>query len=132
MTETTKIIGDEIAFHPDDHFEWVGPLWVNASTSNFGSQTVPLDLTGYHGVAVFISEGNTDNSGKWNYYLRSQAGLSRCNIQYNYRQLRQFSMSDSGVYFTAGYSASNVGDLGTANGAAIPRIIYGLKGVVST
>lgn len=127
------VIGEGISFNPDNHFQWVGPMWVNTGTSNFGAQTVPLDLKGYQGVAVFLTETTSSgSSGKWAFAFRSQAGTTRFNIQYNYRQMRHFSMSDSGVYFTNAQEASNSGDMNSsANSKAIPRVIYGLKGVVA-
>ena len=112
---------------------WV-KLWQNASpTSDFAEQTVSLDMANYDAIAVYAVEQNSDgSSGQWFFNVKGQSTESRVFLMYNGRQLRYFHISGSGVMFSDGYGGSLSSNLSVNNAYAIPRIIYGIKGVIST
>ena len=103
-------------------------LWTNASpTSNFAAQTVALTLTDYDAVIVmFKNDTGTDADS---FALGFKSAESTMLSFYNYRNRRTFTMTDTGVTFKAGYNASQTGNLASNNGAAIPNVIYGIRGV---
>ena len=109
-------------------------LWENASpASSFAAQTVPLDMSGYDACAVYVAESNSAGStGQWFFYVKNQPSDSRAFLMYNARQLRYFYIVSTGVYFTGGYVGTFPSGALSANDAyAIPRLIYGIKGVIN-
>lgn len=115
-------------------------LWTNASpNSEFGKQTISLDLSSFGGVIVEVGnmQGgvNVDKSfgyapkksgyqpiggvrpgydGSWGYENGTTYGK------------RDVTVTDSGVTFQDGYSTNNY----VVNGYVIPTRIWGVKGVI--
>ena len=50
---------------------------------------------------------------------------------YNYRGYRTAAISDTGVTFGGGMSASQTGSLASTDGVCIPYEIYGIKGIIA-
>lgn len=101
----------------------ITPLWENdAPTSNFGAQTVEMNLSGYDAVMVhfrittssdgsWLQVGLMSHSGNWGGAFRGQT--------YTYH--REFNLASDGVTFAAGYRDSTSGA-----GYAIPVAVYGI------
>lgn len=130
-----EVIGEGISFNPDSYFQVVGPLWSNASPgSAFAAQTIRLDLSKYSAVAVFIAEETGNNTSGALFFCRIGDGTtSRALLAYNARQYRSFYAYSNGVTFNGGYNSGSVtGSLSANNSYAIPRYIFGIKGVLPT
>lgn len=108
-------------------------LWENARpTSSFAGQTVSLNLSGYQYVGIMGALSATSlakdifithigESGMINFAYGAGAGGAAS-------YYRTFNTSVSGIQFNDGYFAHTSADTDN-NGAAIPCIIYGIKGV---
>lgn len=104
-------------------------LWTNPSPgSNFGAQTISLDLSGYSFVIVFFSfDPQSSVLSQCYLAMAPMGGIGQMMGQVNYRVKRQFTVKATGVAFSSGASASAGGNLGNSDGAAIPQLIYGVR-----
>lgn len=111
-------------------------LWENASpTSNFSSQTIPMDLSAYDVVAIAYGIFNdSDGAIKFAFAIVDSpfnSGKAFMDGAFAYagsRNVRRyFVASSTGVDIQAGYY--NTGDNATA---CVPYRIYGIKGVHSS
>lgn len=105
-------------------------LWTNPSpTSDFGTQTVSLDLTNYTGVIVEFN-ANTNTS---NYTTCTRVFCKKNDPEYfgggaapaGGALGRTLRITDEGVFFGKGFLTNSV-----ANGNAVPIKIYGVKSYV--
>ena len=108
-------------------------LWENASpTSAFAGQTISLDLSDYQHIGVVGALSATSLSK--NVFISSVGEAGIINFAYGAGNsgaasyYRTFNASVSGIQFNDGYSARTSADTAN-NSAAIPCIIYGIKGV---
>lgn len=103
-------------------------LWENASlTSNFGAQTIALDLSGYDAVYVEAVRSTNSNviSGRTIVSVGGLSGFLMGTTDQLAMIRREVQATATGVIVSAHTSASNSN--GTSN--EIPYRIYGLKGV---
>ena len=108
-------------------------LWENASpSSNFAGQTISLDLSDYQHIGVVGALSATSLSKNVFISFVGEAGI--INFAYGAGNsgaasyYRTFNASVSGIQFNNGYFARTSADTDN-NSAAIPCIIYGIKGV---
>lgn len=106
-------------------------LWENASpNSTFAAQTISLDLSGYDGVMVTgkFQYNGADVRTTTGFVSVGQSGhiLVTNSTNENLRS-RRFTVSATGVEFAIGIQ---MGSGSEAAGAAIPTVIYGVKGVI--
>lgn len=104
-------------------------LWTNPSPeSNFGAQTVSMNLSSYAFVVVFFSfDPQASDLSQCYFSMSPMNGWGQMMGQVNYRVKRQYQVLPTGVVFEQGYSASPGGNLGASTGAAIPQRIYGIR-----
>jgi len=102
-------------------------LWTNSSpSSSFSAQTIPLDLTDFDAVKVFVCQ-DTTHTGSGVMVEAPRGYDGRALVMYNARQYREFSWSDTGVSFNAGMNGAVGGNLSQSNTCAIPLKIYGIR-----
>lgn len=103
-------------------------LWTNASPqSQFGAQTISLDLSNYDAVLVVVTNTTLSGAPSTSYIVKegtrsNMFGIALAGTDDIYK--RAVTISQSGVAFESGYAAKSQN-----NGALIPYQIYGIKGV---
>ena len=112
---------------------WVLPLsmkllWTNSSpTASFAAQTVSLDLSSYQMVMVLSVVGGDDLAITHSITPVGERG--RLFAMYNWRQVRVYDVSTTGITFQTGGESNQSGSITTHNQRAIPYQIYGIKGI---
>lgn len=105
-------------------------VWVNASpTSSFAAQTVSVDLSAYDLVAVYACESDSA-TGRCNMFIVQVGDSGNIEFIINARQCRRFDVASTGVTFGGGNSGPYNGAVSSSDTSAIPRAIYGIKGVI--
>ncbi|MBO5953346.1 MAG: hypothetical protein J6Q53_04400 [Oscillospiraceae bacterium] len=112
-----------------------GQVWNNAAgSSNFGAQKVSVNLSAYGAVLIFfkhahetgfVSEFGIKNQKS----VVTRGGFTAKDGKYYIATYRDFSVSDSGVTFSAGFASQNNADATEQNWALIPFLILGLRGL---
>lgn len=105
-------------------------VWVNASpTSSFAAQTVSVDLSNYDLVAIYACESDSA-TGRCNMFIVQLGDSGNIEFIINARQCRRFDAASTGVTFGGGNSGPYNGAVSSSDTSAIPRAIYGIKGVI--
>ena len=104
-------------------------LWTNGSpTSDFGSQTIPLDLSDYNAVLVTFKWGKDSANPSLNVVALVGVGMGIASSVYNARVYREFTPTSTGIQFAGGYYGATLSSsMGTGNGSAVPYQIYGIR-----
>lgn len=107
-------------------------LWTNASpTSQFPAQTINLNLSGFKAIAIGFSFSNDFPNGDSYNRTRNIVGKGGTFVGADSSSgtwvSRQFTVRDTGIEFSIGYSSWNGGS--QSNVPGIPQIIYGIKEV---
>lgn len=125
-------------YNNPEELKKINLLWENASpTSEFGEQTVSVDLSGYD---LIFCTAKTDNTAATGLYLASSfvpnivnniGIIFEMNID-GWEQSRQFKITSNGISFSLGHMVNHADGLqyGDRTDRAIPVAIYGIKGVV--
>lgn len=125
-TGAVSLDADDVGAMP----KWV-LLWTNSSpSSNFSSQTVPLDLSGYDAVAILHHRTGSVNYDAYQYSLdilmKGYTGMLRNG---GYAQIyRAVDVSATGCAFGQGkYAGTYNGSPSNDNSVGVPEKIYGIK-----
>ena len=116
-------------------------LWTNPSpASDFGAQTLTLDLSGYDEVEVYAGFINSSDTTNTCGYFRAKVGgtgliqlvnLDTANTSNASTFInivsRQFQVSTTGITFTSGQMTYAGGAYANWSGRAVPFQIYGIK-----
>lgn len=126
---------------PPTPSEYKKLLWTNPSpTSDFGAQTLTLDLSGYDEVEVYAGFINSSATTNMCGYFRAKVGgagliqlvnLDTANTSNASTFInivsRQFQVSTTGITFTSGQMTYAGGAYANWGGRAVPFQIYGIK-----
>lgn len=106
-------------------------LWENASpTSNFGEQTISLDLSEYEYIDITV-RATTDKASQYTTRLKVGGGSVDIGAMGSTSLYRPTTPTTTGVKFLTGrgYSSYNSSSTVQGDAFAIPLKIYGIKGV---
>ena len=110
--------------------EWV-KVWENASpTSSFAAQPISADLSAYDLVGVYACESDSA-TGRCDMFIVEIGGSGNIQFIINARQNRRFDVSTTEVTFSGGNSGPYNGAVSSSDTSAVPRSIYGIKGVTN-
>lgn len=103
-------------------------LWTNASpTTDFGAQTISIDLSDYAAILVETNE-HTSNTNRTSNLMLVNGDTYYMHTDSSTFQFRLATVNTTGITFGQGNIVSTYGAAGTVqNSRVIPEYIYGLK-----